>query len=145
MSAHHKKVITQLQAHDVRSLQFFNIAARYFRRRLRVVWSCSIFFFFMAPLSVLLSFISTTSWWERVFTILITFYMVYLCWFPFRVGLHGMRMIDAARRLDQRHQLDCLEFLATNLGTYKNMQYLWGADPIAVYVLTALRHTKPAA
>lgn len=138
MRSQYAKVITELQVHDVRSLQFFNIAARYFRRRLHVIRSCSLFFFFLAALSIPIFILSLAPWWVRTFSVVGTFYLAYLCWRPFRTGLHGIRMIDAARRLDQHRQLDCLEFMAMNVGTFRR-------DPVAIYVLRILRHEKPAA
>jgi hypothetical protein len=144
MRDHHAKVISELQAQDFRSLQFFNIAAGYFQRRLRSVLIGCLFLFFLAALSALFCFIPSFPWWMRIYYALCSVCIIYLCWTPFRAGLHAKRMIDAARNLDQHHQLDCLEFLAANLRAYKNMKYFLRVDPIAIYILRVLRHEKPA-
>jgi len=131
-------VIVQLKAHDFRSLQFFNIAARYFQRRLRVIWVCSMFFAFISVISFLLCFISQVPWWFRMLLVASGSYGVYMCRNPYRLARHGNQLIEAARRLDQHHQLDCLEFMTTNLVTFRG-------DPVAVYILRLLRHEEPAA
>lgn len=145
MRADHTKVISELQAHDFRSLQFFNVAAGYFERRLRSVRNGCLFCFFFAMMAALLCFISSVPWWMRVFYAVCSICVIYISWNPFRVALHSMRMLQAARHLDQHDQLECLELLATLSRTRKNMRYFWGVDPTSFYIVRVLRHEKPAA
>lgn len=132
------RVIIQLQAHDYRSLQFFNIASRYFQRRLSVLTVCSICFFFIAASCFLVSVISPVPWWCRILMVAFGSYDIYLCRNPYRLGRLGTRMINAAQRLDQYHQLDCLEFMSTKIVTFRG-------DPVAIYVLQQLKQAKPVA
>ena len=143
MIAHHTKVIAELKAHDFRSWQFFDIASSYFRRRLRFLRTCCLFLFFLVTFGVLISFISQAPLWNRILILIGSSYGVYLCWNPYRIGLYGIRIIDGARRLGGHHQLDCLEFMATNLGTCRALSPFRGdpafrGDPVAVYILQLL-------
>jgi hypothetical protein len=139
------KIITELQTHDFRSLQFFIVAAGYFEHRLRSVRIGCMFCFFLAVMSALFCFVPWFPWWMRIYYAACSVCLIYICWNPYRVALHSMRMLSAARHLDQHHQLECLELLATLSKTRKNMRYFWGVDPIAHYVVRVLRHEKPAA
>ena len=145
MRNYNAKVISELQKHDFRSLQFFNIAAGYFQRRLRSVLLGCLFCFLFAVMGVLLCFISSPPWWMHIVYAVSSVWMIYICWNPFQVALHSMRMLSAARHLDQHDQLECLELLATVSRTRKNMRYFWGVDLPAIYILRVLRHEKPTA
>jgi hypothetical protein len=145
MRADHTKVIAELQAHDFRSLQFFNVAAGYFERRLRSVRVGCLFCFFLAIMGAAFCFIPSFPWWLRIFYAVCSVCVIQLCWYPFHAARHGLRMIKAARHLDQYHQLDCLEVVVLDCKTRKNMRHFWGVDPIAIYILRALRHERPAA
>lgn len=133
-----RSVIAELQKHNLRSFQFFNIAGGYLQRRLRILWVCSIFFFSLAWVAFLLCFICPIPWWIKILMVAGSFYGVYFFRHPYQVGRYGDRMIDAARRLDRQRQLDCLQLLATRLRTFKG-------DPIGVYILQLLRQESPDA
>lgn len=127
-----QSVIVKLQAHDFQSLQFFNIAARYFRRRLHIIWMSSLFPFFMAAVSIPIFLLSQAPLWCCIIGFVGSSYGAYLCWLPCRIGLNGIRMIDAACKLNQPDQLFCLQFIATKYAIFRR-------DPVAIYILGVLK------
>lgn len=150
MIAYHTKVIAELKAHDFDSRQFFDIASSYFRCRFRSLQTCCLIFFFIVAFGIFYSYFSQAPLWNRIVILIGSFFGVYVFQIPYRIGRSGIRLIDGVRKLGRPDQIDCLEFIATGLATWRAFSPFRGdpefrGDPVAIYVLQLLRDGKSTA
>jgi hypothetical protein len=128
-----QSIMAELQIHDFRSVEFYDIATRYFRHRLFVIQGCGLFFIIMAALSVVIVFISDVPWWFDIFLGVSSLFCTAIGWTSYRIGKTGIRMIDSAHMAGTEHQLQALRQLAT--GSFRG-------DPVGGFILGYFRDDK---
>lgn len=119
------KVIALLSSHDARSVEFYDIATAYFRRRFRRIRNCGIFFIALATLNVALVIIHWRTWPLNF----ISFLSAGVCG-PvgrgvFLLGKHNIKMIITARRAGEKHRLNALRQITS--GPFRT-------DPVSLFV-----------
>ena len=127
-----EKVIARLQAQPLRSREFFEIAAKYFARRLRAIQVSGLFLFFMAVSLAVLPLVSPLGRWMAIGFCLLSYFPLAMGWAPFRAGALGLRLIRVARRLEPKYQVDALRFMSTD-------NRLFTTDPVAMHISRVLR------
>jgi hypothetical protein len=130
-----QRIITKLQAQKLSSIEFYDIAGGYFRRRFHVIQISGLFFFFMALLCVTLVFVSQVPWWFDILLGVSSLFCAVIGRIPYRLGTYGLRMIEAARKLDAPHRIDALHFMAA--------KKLFRADPVGIFILRLLNDDEP--
>lgn len=125
-----QRIVAKLQAHELSSIEFYDIAGSYFRRRFQVIQISGLFFFYMAILFVVLVFFSQVPWWFDIPAGIFSFICAFTGRAPYRIGTYGLQMIEAARRLDEQHRKEVLNFIIT--------KRLFRADPVGIFILRLL-------
>jgi hypothetical protein len=119
-------VVAKLQALDFHSIEFYDVATRYFYGRLLIIHNCGLFFVFMAVLSLEFVYLFWGRWNLVVSSIGTFCCSAVISWGPFRIGKYGIRLIKAARRSDTQHQLDTLLLLAKSKP--------FRSDPVGLFI-----------
>ena len=127
-----EKVIARLQAQPLRSREFFEIAAKYFARRLRAIQVSGLFLFFMAVSLAVLPLVSPLSRWLAIGFCLLSYFPLAMGWPPFKAGGLGLRLIKVARRLQPNDQVGALPFMSADNRLFKT-------DPVAIYISRTLK------
>jgi hypothetical protein len=138
MRTSQKQVISELQTLRFGSVEFYDVACRYFCRRYRVIQNCGLFFMSMAVLYLAIVFMQQGNWLFDIKFCVFTLFFVAIGWAPYRIGRYGIEMIKTARRANTQHQMNALHFIAT---TSKPVR----GDPVGSFVLQQFGDEKHAA
>jgi hypothetical protein len=126
-----EKVIAELCRLNFRSIEFYDIATRYFSVRYRIIRNCGLFFIFFAGVSLVLIFVSEESWILKIANLVGGCLCAMIGQIPFRIGKWGIWMIKTARKAGEKHQINALR-TAANSKPFRD-------DPIGKFVLRQLQ------
>ena len=121
-----QKIIAELRPLDLRSVEFYDVAGRYFRRRLRVIRNCGLFFIFFAFVDLVLVYVLWGRWLLNIGNFVSCPISAMIGWGPFQVGRCHILMITTARKASTEHRLNALRQLAT--GTFRG-------DAVGAFIL----------
>jgi hypothetical protein len=133
-----RQTIAELQKLRFGSVEFYDLACRYFCRRLRVIRNCGLFFIFMAVVCVIIAFTQRGSWSFEIKFCLFALFFAAIGWVPYRIGKTGIEMIKTARLAGTQHQMKALHFIAATAKPFRG-------DPVGGFVLQQFGHKKHAA
>jgi hypothetical protein len=134
MNAQQKKTIAALQPLSLDSVEFYDVASRYFCLRLRVIRNCGLFIIFLAALSLALVFILWGNWVLNIANFVGSCICAILGWTPYLIGKYEARMIKTARKADTQHQRNALLFMATKSKSFRG-------DPVGAFILKQVNST----
>src|ERR1035437_5095614 len=129
MDSRQRKTIIRLQELDPHSIEFYDVATGYFRRRSRSTRNCGIIFCLFELVGLMRMFAPWENWSGHLQGVFIVLFFGLIGWNAYRMGNNELILIKASRVAGPEYQAEALRVFC---------RYQYSAQPIGVYILRRL-------
>jgi hypothetical protein len=105
-----KETIIKLQKLNPNSIEFYDVATRYFSRRCRSNRNCGLISNFFALLGIVVIIFSPPNWFTDISSVLAILFFGSIGWGVFRIGHTQLVLIKTSRKAGSKYQKDALYF-----------------------------------
>src|SRR6267142_3299699 len=136
MDARQRQTIIKLRGLDPHSIEYYDIATKFFRVRSRSIRSCGLMLFFFALIGVMGIFAPWETWSGHLIGVFVFLFSGFFGWVTFRMGHTQLVLIKASRSANPEHQENALRFFC---------ERDYCAEPVGVFILRHLDNNNAQA